>query len=168
MRISKIWHRDTKSKCLQKNGTDRLAQCRVATSPQFIKYTSVKHNKKRYDCIMFYFLHILFFFPKSPSMKIPHRFCFSWEAEPSVETSLTIAPMRKKWSYSPLHHTELWHFFTCLPSSLKITLLNETDSVILIFIAPVPRTIGEKGKEEEKKEAGREKRRYWKTREKLI
>ena len=63
MRISKIWHRDTKSKCCQKNGTDGLAQCRIATSPQFIKYTtSVKHSKMTYACIMFYFLHILHLF----------------------------------------------------------------------------------------------------------
>ena len=69
VRISKILHRDTKSKCHQKNGTDRLAQCRVATSPQFIKYTSVKHNKKRYDCIMFYFLHILHLFAAAAAAK---------------------------------------------------------------------------------------------------
>ena len=70
VRISKIWHRDTKSKCCQENGTYRLAQCNVATSPQFIKYTtSVKHSKTRYACIMFYFLHILHLFVAAAAAK---------------------------------------------------------------------------------------------------
>ena len=34
-----------------KNGTDRLAQCRVATNLQFAKDAkSAKHNKTRYGC----------------------------------------------------------------------------------------------------------------------
>ena len=37
------------SKCCWKNGTDRFAQCRVATDLQFVKNAiSVKHNIMKY------------------------------------------------------------------------------------------------------------------------
>ena len=59
-----------KEQMLSENGTYRLAQCSVATSPQFIKYTtSVKHCKMRYACIMFYFLHILHLFVAAAAAK---------------------------------------------------------------------------------------------------
>ena len=39
------------SKCCWKNGTDRFAQCRVATDLQLVKNAvSVKHNIMKYAC----------------------------------------------------------------------------------------------------------------------
>ena len=41
-----MWHRHEESKCCWKNGTDRLAQCRVTTKLQLKKKSvSVKHDK---------------------------------------------------------------------------------------------------------------------------
>ena len=56
---NKTWRHEA-NKCCWKNNTDRLAQCRVTTTPLFVKTAvSVKHNKAKCDktrcaCITLY------------------------------------------------------------------------------------------------------------------
>ena len=55
------------SKCCWKNGTDKLAPCRVATDLQFVKnaiftkHNKMKHNKMRNACTIFQNIIVSFF-----------------------------------------------------------------------------------------------------------
>lgn len=55
--ITKVWHRNTKSKCCGKNGTDTLAQCRFATKSSICKENAIsaKCDKTIYQYIKIFF-----------------------------------------------------------------------------------------------------------------